>query len=233
MDSPKRLDYSEDMVVEYLRTHPDFLRDHPALLREIFVPHDTAAGVTSLIERQVSMLRSHCAQLQQELDLRRTRAGLQRTMLQSVQAAMLKILRGRDVETIYQAVARCLKQDYAADEFRVFVFRDDTQAASGDGIRFLPRSAKLKYLFIELLNRNKPLCGSLQDEHIRLLFQAADDHVSSTLVVPLRFPDWEGLIAVGSRDNGRYGRGFELDMIQHLFAVFGMRMDELMQSAPV
>ncbi|MBI1731860.1 MAG: DUF484 family protein, partial [Gammaproteobacteria bacterium] len=157
-----------------------------------------------------------------------TRAGLQRTMLQSVQGATLKVLRARDLEAVYAAVARCLRQDYAADEFRVFVFRDDTQAASGDGIRFLPRSAKLKYLFIELLNRNKPLCGSLQDEHIRLLFQAADDHVNSTLVVPLRYPDWEGLIAVGSRDRGRYSRSFELDIIQHLFAVFGMRLDEFM-----
>ena len=231
MDSPKRLDYSEDLVVEYLKTHPDFFRDHPALLRELPIPHDVGAGVASLIERQVAQLRGHCAHLQQDLDLRRTRAGIQRTMLHGVQGAALKVLRGKDADAAYAAVARCLRQDYAADEFRVFVFRDETQAASGEGIRYLPRSAKLKYLFIELLNRNKPLCGSLQEEHIRMLFQAADDHVNSTLVVPLRHPDWEGLIAVGSREHGRYGRGFELDMIQHLLAVFGMRLDDLMRGA--
>ena len=231
MDSPKRLDYSEDLVVEYLKTHPDFFRDHTALLRELSIPHEVGTGVASLIERQVTMLRGHCSQLQHELDLKRTRAGIQRTMLQSVQGATLKVLRGKDVDAAYAVVARCLRQDYAADEFRVFVFRDDTQAASGDGIRFLPRSAKLKYLFIELLNRNKPLCGSLQDEHIRMLFQAADDHINSTLVLPLRHPDWEGLIAVGSRERGRYGRGFELDMIQHLLAVFGMCLDNLMREA--
>lgn len=231
MDYPKRLEYSEDLVVEYLTTHPDFFRDHPALLLELSIPHDVGAGVTSLIERQVTMLRGHCTQLQQELDLRRTRAGIQRTMLQSVQGAMLKVLRSKDLDAAYATVSRCLKRDYAADEFRVFVFRDERQAAGGEGIRFLPRSAKLKYLFIELLNRNKPLCGSLQDEHIRMLFQAADDHVNSTLIVPLRHPDWEGLIAVGSREHGRYGRGFELDIIQHLFAVFGMCLDDLMRAA--
>ncbi len=233
MDSPKRLEYSEDLVVEHLKTHPDFFCDHPALLRDLYIPHEVGAGVASLIERQVLQLRGHCAQLQQNIDLRRTRAGLQHALMQSVQCATLKVLRAKDMDAAYATVARCLRQDYAADEFRVFVFRDETQAASGDGIRFLPRSAKLKYLFIELLNRNKPLCGSLQDEHIRLLFQAADDHVNSTLVVPLRHPEWEGLIAVGSREHGRYGRGFELDMIQHLLAVFGLRLDEFMRAATV
>lgn len=92
----------------------------------------------------------------------------------------------------------------------------------------MPRSAKLRYMFIELINRNKPLCGSLQDEHIRMLFQAAAGHVNSTLIVPMRHPKWEGLIAMGSHERGRYGRGFELDMLQHLFAVVGARMDEVL-----
>lgn len=229
MDSPQKLDHSPDLVAEYLQSHPEFFRERPALLRELSIPHETGAGVASLIERQVQMLRGQCAQLQQELDLRRTRARVQRTLLQGVLGASLKVLRARRVETAHALVARCLREDYAADEFRVFVFRDGDAPGAG-GIRFLPRTAKLKYLFIELLNRNKPLCGSLQDEHIRLLFQAAEDHVASTLVVPLRHGDWEGLVAVGSREHGRYGRGFELDLITHLLAVFGMRLDELMRT---
>ncbi len=230
MDSPKRLDNSAELVAEYLRSHPDFFRDRTELLREISIPHDAGPGVASLIERQVTMLRGQCTQLQQELDLRQGRAALQRTLLQNVLAATLKVLRARTCEAAYGAITRCLRHDYAADEVRVYVFHDGETGAPGDGVRFMPRSAKLKYLFIELLNRNKPLCGSLQDEHIRLLFQAADDHVASTLVVPLRHPDWEGLVAVGSREHGRYGRGIELDLVVHLLAAFGARLDELMRA---
>lgn len=230
MDSPKRLDNSADLVAEYLRSHPEYFRDHPDLLRDIIIPHDTGPGVASLIERQVGMLRGQCAQLEQELDLRRARAGVQRTLLQGVLGAAQKVLRSRSADGAYGTVARCLRQDYAADEVRVYVFRDGETGTPGDGVRFLARSAKLKYLFIELLNRNKPLCGSLQDQHIRLLFQAAEDHVASTLVVPLRHPDWEGLVAVGSREHGRYGRGLELDLVVHLLAVFGIRLDELMRA---
>ena len=231
MDSRKKIDSGERMVSDYLKSHPDFLRDHPALLRELSVPHPTAAGVSSLIERQVLMLRNQCNALQQELDLHRTRDELHDTLLQSVHAATIRILRCNDPDSAYNCAQRCLKRDYAADEFRLYVFTDLMTAAPREGFKFMPRSAKLKYLFIELLNRNKPLCGSLQDEHIRLLFQGAAGHVNSTVIVPMRYSDWEGLVAVGSHEHGRYGRGFDLEMVKHLFAVLGQKLDELIRTA--
>lgn len=227
MDSQKRLEDTAGLVIEYLKTHPDFFREYPTALREVTIPHLVGAGVVSLIERQVAMLRTHCAQLQQELDLRKTRAGLQRAMLQNMQAVTLKLLRCDGAAEIYAAALKCLKRDYAVDELRVFIFSDEIAGQAVEGIKFLPRTAKLKYMFIELINRSKPLCGSLQDEHIRMLFQAAAGHVNSTLIIPLRHPKWEGLVALGSHEHGRYGRGFELEMLQHLFAVLGARLDQI------
>lgn len=230
MDSPKRLDNTASLVIDYLMSHPDFLRDNPAVLHELSVPHRVGEGVASLIERQVQMLRTHCARLQQELDLRRTRAGIQRSTLQNVHGTALKVLHCGDIGAIYNTVMRNLRREYAMDELRVFVYSDTVEAGAVEGVKFMPRSAKLRYMFIELINRNKPLCGSLQDEHIRMLFQGAAGHVNSTLIIPLRHAKWEGLIAIGSHERGRYGRGFELDMLQHLFAVVGARMDELINA---
>jgi uncharacterized protein YigA (DUF484 family) len=85
----------------------------------------------------------------------------------------------------------------------------------------MARNAKLKYLFIELLNRGKPLCDSLQDEQVRLLFQAAAGHISSTILIPLRLADAEVLLAIGSQQRNRYSRGFELELLQFLCAMFG------------
>jgi hypothetical protein len=113
-------------------------------------------------------------------------------------------------------------------EFRLFVFSDQPDPDVGPGVKFLPRTAKLKHMFIELINRNKPLCGSLQDEHIRVLFQAAAGHVNSTVIVPLKYARWEGLAALGSQERGRYGRGFELDMIRFLFSIVGARLDRIL-----
>ncbi|MBI2992592.1 MAG: DUF484 family protein [Gammaproteobacteria bacterium] len=227
MDSPKRIENSTGQVVEYLKSHPDFFREYPSLLRELSIPHEVGAGVASLIERQVTMLRSHCTQLQQELDLRKTRAGLQRTMLQNLQNAMLRLLRCNTAGEIYASALKSIKRDYDVDEFRIFIFSDEVASQVVDGVKFLARTAKLKYLFIELLSRSKPLCGSLQDEHIRMLFQAAGGHVNSTLIIPLRHARWEGLVALGSHERGRYSRGLEMEMLQHLFVVLGIRLDQI------
>lgn len=231
METQKKRDTSAAQVVEYLKSHPGFFAENPELLRAIEVPHLAAAGVASLIERQVAHLRTHCAQLEQELSQKKTRAGLQREMLQNVHALTLKLLRCEDVGSAYAAILSCLRRDYAVDELRMFVFSDAAEPAQLGGIKFMPRTAKLKYMFIELINRNKPLCGSLQDEHIRMLFQGAAGHVSSTLIIPLRHATWEGLVAIGSHERGRYGRGFELDMLQHLFAVVGARFAQFIDQA--
>ena len=227
MDSPKRIVNTADVVLEYLRSHPDFFREYPFLLRELSIPHVVGEGVTSLIERQVSMLRGHCTQLQQELDLRKTRAGMQRAMLQNLQTSTLRLLRCNTASEIHATTLKCIRRDYAVDEFRIFIFSDEVAAQPADGIKFLARTAKLKYLFVELMNRNKPLCGSLQDEHIRMLFQAAAGHVNSTLIIPLRHVKWEGLVALGSHERGRYSRGLELEMLQHLIVVLGIRLDQV------
>lgn len=231
MDTQKRRENPATQVVEYLKSHPDFFQDHPQVLRDLNVPHLAGAGVSSLIERQVMMLRARCDELEHELDLKRSRAGLQREMLHNVHALTLKLLRCDDVGSAYAAILGCLKRDYAVSELRMFVFSDSAEPAHMGGIKFMPRTAKLKYMFIELINRNKPLCGSLQDEHIRILFQGAAAHVSSTLIIPLRHATWEGLVAIGSSERGRYGRGFELDMLTHLFAVVGARFAHFIDQA--
>jgi uncharacterized protein YigA (DUF484 family) len=231
METQKKKDNPAALVVDYLKAHPDFFREYPDLLRSLDVPHLAGAGVASLIERQVASLKAHCAQLELELSQKKTRAGMQREMLQNVHALTLKLLRCEDVGSAYAAILSCLRRDYAVDELRMFVFSDAAEPAQLGGIKFMPRTAKLKYMFIELINRNKPLCGSLQDEHIRMLFQGAAGHVSSTLIIPLRHATWEGLVAIGSHERGRYGRGFELDMLQHLFAVVGARFAHFIDQA--
>ena len=47
-----------DHVAEYLRQHPDFFIDYENLLSELALPHHTGEHAISLVERQVSVLRT-------------------------------------------------------------------------------------------------------------------------------------------------------------------------------
>ena len=228
LESRTKLQDIEGLVADYLQRHPDFFLRYPDLLLDLEIPHVPGPNVASLVERQVSQLRRKIQRLQHELDEREVRTARERVLMEGLQRTLTRLLVMPDPVRGYQLLAKFLKSDFAADELRVFVFRDDAELQAVTGLKFMARNAKLKYLFIELLNRNKPLCGSLQEEHVRLLFQAAAGHVSSTILIPLRLSDAEVLVAIGSQERNCYGRGFELELLQFLFAMFGTWLEKVL-----
>ena len=227
MNSPSSLKRGAGMVIEYLQTHPEFLRDNPALLRELCLPHELPSGVSSLLERQVALLRTDCASLRQELDHRELRAGRQLTVLQNVLGCAMKLLRAERLELLSGTVRNCLRHDFSAT-LRTFVFADAYTHLGADGYRFLSGSCEVRRMFVEVMNRNKPLTGSLQAEHLDLLFGPAAKGVRSSLLVPLKQSRWDGLVAIGSSEHGRLGAGQERELLVYLFQVFGVRLDQLL-----
>ncbi|NIQ15196.1 MAG: DUF484 family protein, partial [Candidatus Dadabacteria bacterium] len=53
-------------------------------------------------------------------------------------------------------------------------------------------------MFTEIFHRNKPLCGSLQEEHIKTLFGNQENSINSTILIPLQQQKWQGLLVIGS-----------------------------------
>ena len=47
---------SRDDIASFLQANPSFFDDHPALLRDLVIPHDSGDAV-SLLERQANLLR--------------------------------------------------------------------------------------------------------------------------------------------------------------------------------
>lgn len=58
---------SEALIVDWLRTRPDFFNHQPALLAELKLPHDSGAAI-SLVQRQVEVLRERTRQYAAGLD---------------------------------------------------------------------------------------------------------------------------------------------------------------------
>ena len=55
----------ENVIADYLQTHPEFFQRHSELLQTLQVPHQ--AGTSSLIERQVAVLRDKVVTLKSNL----------------------------------------------------------------------------------------------------------------------------------------------------------------------
>jgi len=64
-------------------------------------------------------------------------------------------------------------------------------------------------MFTELLNRNKPLCSSLQTEQLQILFGNDTDKVNSNLLMRIKQSNWNGMFVLGSEERNQYGIGNE------------------------
>ena len=93
-----------DDVETFLRAHPDFLQERPALLAALNLPHG-GQGAVSLVERQVAVLRERSITSRQKLaelsDIGKDNERLLKATRDTI-LALLSAETKADVETIWQ-----------------------------------------------------------------------------------------------------------------------------------
>ena len=212
----KNLSGTTEAIVEYLRNHPDFFLLHPELVSGLVIPHKTEGNVVSLIEFQVSRLRQQIAELQRNVHELETGSTGDRKLTSSIHALSLELLASTSPEKLDQCLRSGLKTYYSADSVRLLLFSKSDVQNNCFGMYFMDPGSKLRFMFAEIFHRNKPLCGSLQEEHLLELFDGDTDSIKSTVLLPMDFTSWQGLLVLGSHEQNRYGHGFELDLLVYL-----------------
>lgn len=204
---------SEDGVREYLRSQPKFLVENPDILWKLEVPHEAGKGAVSLIERQVQLMRHRIDDQEMKLEQSRHEASYYRHLVENIRRLILELMESDSPKVLYQKLIHGLLDDYRADEIRLYIFTSYACPSDFSGIRFMKDNDKIKYLFSGVFNHHRPLCGSLQDEHVRALFGNDTELVHSTVLVPLKQLRWEGLLALGSRQWNYYCHGVSLELL--------------------
>lgn len=196
----------ERVIIDFLRSHPRFFEHHPEILAELAIPHD--AGATSLIERQVAVLREQRNELAARLDELYATARENQALADQFHRMLLELLEARTADELVRTLARGLKLHLEADAVSLAIYPedperlpsalrpDDTSATAMD----TARERLDGYLF-----GLHPVCGPLSPELVPLLFPEQRDAISSAALLPLSLgPDYPGLLAVGSTDPERF-----------------------------
>jgi len=217
------------IVGEYLITHPDYLNNHPDLLTRINLSHQTGNNVASLIERQVERLRESNRYQQQQIDYLHQSSEADQEQALTVQAAALDILRA-DSGRLHGILLRHLQNLFNADILHIYLFTDQPPSSQLPDIQVEPRDCRLQRMFTELFNRNKPLCDSLQQEYITLLFGNTAT-VCSTLLIPYTDGDECMLFVLGSQRMNVYRQGFELGLTRFLIDIYRIRFRQMLTNA--
>lgn len=211
-DAPMSPPVGAQDVISYLRAHPNFLVQHPQLLAELNVPHETGATV-SLVERQVGVLRDDNARHKKQLEdlLRHARSNEQLT--RKIHALVLTLMNAVGPQAIFACLERGLCAEFGAERVESYIFADSA-ALDGDALTpFVGREATQRAAFASVLAARCSACGVLDDAQ-RATFDA--DFKGSAVIMPLVGQGWDGIVVCASNDAARYSADMGTELLDYL-----------------
>lgn len=227
----KDITLSAESVAAYLTSNPEFFIQNQSVLKQLTIPHVLAhaleGNVQSLIERQVILLREENNELKKSIKQNDDLSITQRQLRQHIFQFTFELLKAETVVELYRLLCLGLGKWFAATWVKLFIFNASLKTEHIGGIYFLKNESKLRFMFTELLNRNKPLCSSLQTEQLQMLFNQDTDKIKSNLVIPIKQANWYGLFVLGSSERDQYCVGEELDMLVFIRELVAFKLQQL------
>jgi uncharacterized protein YigA (DUF484 family) len=213
---------SEDAIAHYLQNHPEFFDRHDRVLATLRLPHRAGSAV-SLIERQVTILRTRATKLESKLRelLEEGRANESRaTKTHRLASALIAV---RDREAVLQAIESSLRDDFGIEHIVLLLFVADARPATAGFVRHIAAQDPRLTAIASLLEAVGPRCGRPTDAQRTLLF--GETAIASTALVPIgRGEQRIGLLALGSMDPNRFLPTMSVDFLTRIGDLVGQAL---------
>ncbi|MEM7541916.1 MAG: DUF484 family protein [Pseudomonadota bacterium] len=223
------INLDDEHVAEYLRRNPEFFARFEDLLGDLELAHH-AQGATSLIERQVGLLREENASLKTRLELIVRQAQANETLNSKIHILALRLMRATDPRQIAETLESELGQGFNADRARLLLFADPAFLDIEHVPQFLGIGSSLREPFVALIDGGKPVCGILDTAISKVAFDA--DFDGSAVTMPLCGRVWDGVLIVASNDAHRYTPDMATDFLTYLADVVTLVLDPWVSRPP-
>lgn len=189
---------SEEEVVQFLRSQPQFFDRHPELLESILVPHPHGGRAIPLTERQILGLREKVRLLEGRLGELIRHAEDNDAIAEKVHRLSVALLAARDFPTGVQTLYLHLREDFSVPHVALRAWSKGLPEGAREG---QPVDAELRD---RVENLSGPTCGPAAQSPFLAWFAENQDHVRSLALVPLGQTRAFGLLAMGSEDPKRF-----------------------------
>lgn len=230
--SPKQPEITAEQVRDYLLACPDFFNEYPELLEDIQVT-EQRGSVVSLTMRQLAVLRdknekSH-EQLEGLLDIARENDAL----FGGMQQLSCALMDARSVDDVFTTLEDLLKQCFGAEFFAMrLVECDDGLDCSISDVVWAKEAEQLSH-FKHILESQKIKCGHPTHAQAQALFNEQANDVLSVAFIPLKIGHHDGLLAIGSKEEGHFHATMGTLFISHLGELVAKRLASLQQTNQV
>jgi uncharacterized protein YigA (DUF484 family) len=209
---------TEQDIVDYLKSHPEFFVRHPGILESMEIPHQCGKAV-SLVEYQVSVLRDQSRDLRGKLKKLVSNARENEELNRRLHKLTLALIECTAVDEVFASLYQSLREDFSAEHAAIRVFGAPKQVIDRGLAEFVGNDPESEPLFEPLFRSLKPLCGRMKPEQVAFLFPDHAEEIGSSVVLPLGESRGFGLLAVASRDPQRYYPGMGVVFLTQLSEV--------------
>jgi uncharacterized protein YigA (DUF484 family) len=216
----------EQHIIEYLRTHRDFLERHPDLLIDMQVPHDSGSGI-SLIERQVDALRESNEALRRKLRALIDTAKQNESLNQQLHEVLLAIIVQDDLDAALDVLTETIKDQFDVPLAVIrFAVDDQEKRARAE----ITDKADIDYQQLHArVAHGKSVCDDrLPTQTLKYLFADQAEKVGSCALVPLGTADPLGVLALASLDKSRFRADLGTLFLDRLGVVVGVVLQRLL-----
>jgi uncharacterized protein YigA (DUF484 family) len=213
-------------VEAYLRQHPEFFHDHLNLLEQMSIPHPSGNAI-SLISKQLEIFRSRHHDLENQLTELIDIARDNDTSVNRMHKLTLALL---DATTLEEAVANLnvvLSEYFLVDFVAVRIIKQCPNGAMNH--LFIEPLSKDLEPFVSELSSNLPKCGRPTITQARVLFGELAFEVKSCAIIPMAFTELEGILAIGSREEGRFHYNMGNLFLNQMSEIIATRLITLLQ----
>ncbi|MDT8406599.1 MAG: DUF484 family protein [Methylococcales bacterium] len=216
---------TEDVVSEYLKVHPEFFQHHEELLIDLKIPHPSGAAV-SLVSRQLEILRDKHQNLENQLSALIDIARDNDTAMQRMHQLALALLEARTLEQLHEHLQYVLLEYFGTD-FVALKIRGEYPECPLSELFLSEHDLRWEQL-LPILERNQPKCGRPTLAQARLLFADNAMAVHSCAIIPMAYAKLEGVLAIGSREEGRFHHSMGHLFLEHMSQLIATRLIALL-----
>ena len=217
----------EARLIQYLQENPEVLMKYPDIFSSLAIPHGTG-GATSLVERQLKMLRDENQTLKAKIDELVGIARENEELNQRFHRLALELLNADQLHDVL-AMVQDQVQTFFYTDFVCFRFLPEVGADGKilDGL-YLDAHSGIVNSVMPWIEARKPVCGR-QDEKINRELFGADMRIGSSALIPLYHTRNLGLLCLGSVSADRFGLSMGTIFLQQLGELVSNRLKNLLQ----
>jgi len=190
----------EAEIKNYLANNPGFLQKNPQLLTHMELSHNEE-GATSLVERQIKVLRERNLTMQGQLIEMLHSAHNNEALLIQCNQFMLSLLKTDNLQALISQIITLLKQDFDLDNVALVLVGSYPSSAPAQVYR---STDEIKSLLNCQFPDSEPLCGRLESTPKKALFGELNQDLESFALIPLGEECEFGLLALASKDVSRF-----------------------------